>query len=527
MDSAGRRIQQAGRLCSPHELCDVDSVIARARFFVPCHAMPTRRRFLQTTALSALAPAFGAEARKPLIGITVLPEFVQSEGIDGVLRNLIERAGANAVTTSPYVMESADEKTGSREPPIDAGAGSVRLLDRDLFGKRELWVRTAPSFTPNTKLYAGLRYQPPQPDDLTKREGGKVGEFVKQAKAAGLTVYLQVLAASPPGYREQFSGVQDEDQPRRFDGKVPARRVDKNGSLASPHILAYTAAMLTDLARQYPQIDGFRIDWPEYPPYFLDALFVDYSVHAKTAAQRLGYNFDAMRAGAESLHKKLLGQLTNRDLEHALSADASATLLKHRWLSDALKFRTKLVRELVTGARRALDEAGEAHMEIVPNAFPPPWNTVSGFDFSGWSKTIAGVSVKEYAMHWAMMLRFYGDEILAANEGLDERLLVRALVHLLDIADEDGLPHLADYHYPEPNEPHPCGTQALGRKIKQAQLSAGDTPVFALAHGYGPAEDFRRRLTAAHHAGAHGFWVNRYGYLSDEKLSIIREVTRK
>ncbi len=121
--------------------------------------------------------------------------------------------------------------------------------------------------------------------------------------------------------------------------------------------------------------------------------------------------------------------------------------------------------------------------------------------------------------------RTRAQDILAANPGLDEALLVRALVRVLDIADDDGLPHLKDYHYPEPNEPHPCGTQALGRKIQQAQAAAGDTPVFALAHGYGPPEDFRRRLAAAHHAGAHGFWINRYGYLSNEKLSMVREVT--
>lgn len=484
--------------------------------------MPARRHFMRTTALAALTPAIGAEKARPLVGITVLPEFVQSEGIDHVLSNLIERAGANAVTTSPYVMEPADEKTGGREPPIDAGAGGVRLLDRDLFGKRELWVRTAPSFTPDTRRYAGLRYQPPTTDDLTKREGARVGEFVKQAKAAGLKVYLQVQAASPPGYRVQFSGVHDEDQPRLFDGTVPARRVDKNGSLASPHILDYTSAMLVDLAHQHPHVDGFRIDWPEYPPYFLDALFVDYSVHAQSAATRLGFSFHTMRDNAKALHARLLGGLTNRDLEGFMASNA--TTIDPALLADALSFRRVLVRELITRARHALDDAGAAHVEIVPNASPPPWNLVSGFDFRGWGRVIAGVSVKEYAMHWAMMVRFYGDAILKANAGLDEGLLVRALVRVLGIADDTGLPHLSDYHYPEPDEPHPCGTRALGRKIEQVQKEAGGTPVFALAHGYGPAEDFRRRLKAAHQSSAHGFWVNRYGYLSDEKLAIIRDV---
>src|SRR5687767_4595749 len=91
------------------------------------------------------------------LGITVMPEYVQNEGIDAVLDNLV-RAGATALATSPYVMAPANEQTGGREPPDDAGAGSVRLLDRPLWGRRELFVRTAPSFVPDKRLYQGLRY---------------------------------------------------------------------------------------------------------------------------------------------------------------------------------------------------------------------------------------------------------------------------------------------------------------------------------------------------------------------------------
>src|SRR6478609_2249479 len=94
------------------------------------------------------------------VGVTVLPEFFQNEGVDNVLDNLTRRANVTAIATSPYVMAPMAEGTGSREPPIDAGAGSVRLLDRELWGRRELWVRTAPSFTPDKDLYSGLRYRP-------------------------------------------------------------------------------------------------------------------------------------------------------------------------------------------------------------------------------------------------------------------------------------------------------------------------------------------------------------------------------
>ena len=39
-------------------------------------------------------------------------------------------------------------------------------------------------------------------------------------------------------------------------------------------------------------------------------------------------------------------------------------------------------------------------------------------------------------MHWAVILNFWGTEILRGNPGLDEKLLVRAIAHLLDLGDE-------------------------------------------------------------------------------------------
>jgi len=56
------------------------------------------------------------------LGVTVMPEWIQSEGVDQVLDNL-ERAGVNAVATSPYVMAESNAENAGREPPIDAGAG--------------------------------------------------------------------------------------------------------------------------------------------------------------------------------------------------------------------------------------------------------------------------------------------------------------------------------------------------------------------------------------------------------------------
>ncbi len=464
------------------------------------------------------------------LGVTVLPEYIQSEGIDGVLDNLIMKVGANAVAISPYLMAPADEKTGNREPPADAGAGAVRLLDRPLWGKREIFVRTAPSFTPDKRLYKGLRYQPPPPDALTAEQGSIIHDFVRAAQGRHLKVYFQVQAAIPPGYRVQFGGPTEDDRPRLPDGSIPPRRLAKNGSLASPHILRYEHALIRDLINQYPDIDGLRFDWPEYPPYFLDSVFLDFGHHAAKAAADLGFDFQAMQRHVGNLYAKLHGGLRDDDLKAWTDPDGGRYGLM-RLLSDypgvgqMIRFKATLVENMLAGFRKVIDEAGGQHMQMLPNAFPPPWTIASGMDFRRVAKHSTAISCKLYTMHWPMMLRFYGDQILKANPGLSNSLLTRALVEWLDIADDQGLERLEDYNYPPPDAPHPVGSEAMARKIRQAQADAGDTPIYVLAHGYGPIDDYRRRIEVAHLAGPHGMWINRYAYLTDEKLEIIGQVT--
>lgn len=464
-----------------------------------------------------------------LLGITVMPEYVQSEGIDRVLANL-KRAGTTAVATSPYVMAAADEKSGSREPPDDAGAGNVRLLDRPLWGRRELFVRTAPSFEPSASLYAGLAYRPVSPDNLTKSQGPSIREFIIAAKKSGLKVYLQFQAAIPPGYRVQFGGGRLEDQPRLPDGTVPPRRVDKNASLASDEVRRYGAALIEDLCRAYPEIDGIRPDWPEYPPYLLDSLFLDFSAPAEQAAARLGFNWNAMRRDSLAAYRFLHGGLKNSHLEAVLADDGGrfallTSLAGYPGLSELMHFKSRLVEELLGGFRSALTKAGGASKELVPNAFPPPFTAASGFDFRRASALSNSISVKLYTMHWPMMVRFYGDVLLKANPGLSSWLLAAALYRLMDIAERPP-GDVSSCVYPEPDSPHPVSAAALARKIRQARAMAGSTPVNALAHGYGPLADFEARLRVAWDSSGGRVWINRYGYLSDEKLSVVGKVCR-
>lgn len=452
-------------------------------------------------------------------GVTVLPEYIQFEGVDAVLDRL-QDTGVNAVATSPYVMELADEATGSREPPRDAGAGEVRLLDRPLWnGQRELWVRTAPSFPVDRARYADLRYQPPPHDPLTDQAGAIVAEFLRGARRRGLRTYFQIQAAIPPGYRVQFGGPQSQDLPRLPDGRTPQNRVANQASLASAEVIAYQDALIGDLLANYADLDGIRFDWPEYPPYKIDSAFVDFSEHAHRVAEQMNLDWEGMRSAAQSLYDWLHGGLTDEDISTPL-----ANRLRDRpGLQDWAVLKQELSFRLLSGFRRRMDACDRADMELAPSAFPWPWSLASGMNLARAAEVCGSVAVKLYGMHWAMMLHFYGEQLLRANPRLEERKLVRWLARSLDIC-ESPLASLEDYRYPAPDEPHPVSADAQRRKIDQAKSAAGSMPVHVLAHGYGPVDDVAARFHVAWTSAADGIWVNRYGYLSDAKLSRFREI---
>jgi len=457
-----------------------------------------------------------------LLGITVMPEFLQTEGAPAVLDNLQRRAGATAIATSPYVLAQAPDGQGGREPPIDAGAGGVRLLDRPLWGRRELWVRTAPSFVPDASLYAGLRYGPAEPDALTFEQGPRIAAAIAEAKRRGLVVHLQVQAAIPPGYRVQFGGAAAEDRPLLPDGTELTGRVDANASLASDAVIDYLGALLRDLVRAYPEVDAIRLDWPEYPPYALPAVLFDFSPPACDLARQLGFDLDVMRRDALAVLAAIRDGSAARMIVAARgggATDAVLRLLRDRpGLAELARFKAAVVTRFVRAAASVLADASGGRMALIPQGFPAPFGFATGFDPAALAPLVPAMGVKLYTMHWPMILRFWAE---ALGRPDDPELLL-ALAEALDMVD--GPIDAARLRYPEPDEPHPVGAMAQRRKIAAARSAAGGSPVFAFAHSYGPAEDVAGRFRIAWEASAGRVFVNRYGYMSDAKLDIIGRI---
>jgi hypothetical protein len=87
-------------------------------------------------------------------------------------------------------------------------------------------------------------------------------------------------------------------------------------------------------------------------------------------------------------------------------------------------------------------------------------------------------------------------------------------------------------HYPGPETAHPVGAKRQQEKLAQAQMQAGEVPVVAFTHSYGPLEDVVARVDLALQSnlqpgGSGQVWINRYGYLSDAKLAALAPLVQQ
>ena len=156
--------------------------------------------------------------------------------------------------------------------------------------------------------------------------------------------------------------------------------MDNNGSIASPHILGYGEALIKDLIQQYPKIDGIRIDWPEFPPYFFESIFTDFGPHVESFANENGFDFQSIRESADSQYRFFLKALNNVHLKEYIKTPEK--LITDLQVSpDQARLKSQIVTHLLTRYRGAMDSVGGKEKEFIPAAFPLPWNQLSGFDY--------------------------------------------------------------------------------------------------------------------------------------------------
>ncbi|MEP6943316.1 MAG: hypothetical protein ABI981_10295, partial [Betaproteobacteria bacterium] len=300
-----------------------------------------------------------------------------------------------------------------------------------------------------------------------------------------------------------------------------------NASLASPHVVAYVSALLVELAQRYPAVTGFRVDWPEYPPYDFNSALFDFNPAVCADIEREGGDAariaDDVAQWAARLRRAAVAAAPHGPgaaKDALIAADWAALAGADGPLVELYAAKRRAALRLLIACRAALDALPGRRRRLEPQAFPPPFHRMSGFPLDALDGVVDAVGIKLYTMHWPMLARYWARDLLDdAGDAAAMNALTSAVADLFgftDALDADG----SALRYPEPQQRHPVGARAQKTKLREAASLAGDVAVRAFVHSYGPLSDFMARFNLA--AGTDlPLWINRYGYLSDAKLDAI------
>lgn len=85
----------------------------------------------------------------------------------------------------------------------------------------------------------------------------------------------------------------------------------------------------------------------------------------------------------------------------------------------------------------------------------------------------------------------------------------------------------ANYRIPAPKELHPAKPEVYRSRLDEVLDQVGGKALcYPFAHAYLPEPQWKRMIALIRDSGADGMWVQMYGYLSDRKLEILREMWR-
>lgn len=466
-----------------------------------------------------------ADGAKPL-GVVITPAEIQYEGLERVLDNLAD-AGVTDVCLTPGVVEPGRPGEGSREPPLDVD-GRARILDRPLWGEQETWLKTYVPYPVDADAWRELGF--PAPPRAPEHLADDVPRsLIDAGRARGLGIYLQISPYTLPGlpggqtvgsgHGTGFASA----RPVRVDGTVPDRVLSGHGCLNNPRVRALGQLRMREVLSAYPDVDGVFVDWAEYTCYFLEDCFTCFCEHCRESAVENGLDWEGCRRDLgdrwDRLHRLDAADLRGSSLPWPLTTalDPEPTGWPDNDAADALMgFKADTVRRRCGELRSVIDEVAGADVSFGFNAFPPPWNRLTGSHYERLTDVVDVVRCKLFTFHWPMITRWWAESLLAWNPRLDAPTVLTAL-HPSGVRRE-----LDAYHMPAPDEPHPIRLATLQAKLAQAVATSGPQ-CWAYVHSYRPVDEFAAVLDIARNSPTAGCWVQRYGYLSDAKLATLRD----
>lgn len=460
-------------------------------------------------------------------GVVFTPAELQYEGLDQVLESVAAK-GVNAVALTPGVFLPSDAERGVREPPLDVD-GHARVLDRPLWGARVAHVDRYAPYEPDPSIWAGVPY-PPSRVAPAEHRTDVARQMIDRSRELGIDPYIilsPTIVPGLPGGHSMSGGTAEVDaseRPMPVAGSRSERIIAGQGCPNHPHVQALVEARVKETVQHYPDAAGFFFDWVEYTCYFPVDAFTCFCTHCESAALAAGFDWGAMRHGVRRLWDRLHA-ITPADL-HAvsesgggllslLSADDRAAVELHQ------RFKAQSVARTYELIREVLRTAG-SDISLGASGFPDPWGRITGAALGAAGEYADVVRPKFFTFHWAMMVRWYSEALLSWNTDLPEDLVVRAVLTDFGISGGDRALTPSAFGMPGPEESHPLSARDVVAKIENVTKSLdASTRCEAYLHSYQPAADFDQLLGAVNQLDIAGIWVQRYGYLSDEKLDIL------
>lgn len=474
-----------------------------------------------------------AEQKQPARGVVLTSAEAANEGVETILERL-QRAGANAIGISPGVFVPVPPGEGVREPPLDVD-GEERTLDRPLWGAKVQHLKGYSPHLPDPALWRDVPFPMPEAAPAAIRRD-YAGRVIAAASARGMSTHIVTSPTLLPGLPggQSFSAGNGssatDHRVVRVDGSVAERAIAGQGCVNDPRIRALARARLSEVLRHYPEADGLFVDWAEYTCYLPQDIFTCFCTHCQQEAVFQGLPWaDVKRACLMVLEG--LGHVDDRTLAALIDARpgsiAGALQILAQVDDETLglletleRFKAHSVAEFYRWICRVIDDAGVT-LQVGGNAFAPPWNQVTGSVPTAMSGALDVLRTKLFTFHWPMMTRWLGEMLLERNPGLTPSLVLAAAKVAYEVptgADEHRT-SLQHYQMPRPDEPHPITMPALRDKLNQVHAAAtGTLRVEAYLHSYRPVDEFARLLEVPDDSGV---WVQRYGYLSDEKLEVL------
>jgi hypothetical protein len=464
-----------------------------------------------------------ATQTKRFLGIFVHPLYVQNEGIQQVFDNL-EAVGATALSISPLVARPARAGEGRRFPDLGKD-GHKRVVARPVWGRQENHLEFFPAREPNLNLYEGSPYKPlrkPPPLDVDRDVHSAI---FAEAKKRGLQVQMQIYPLMPPNPREG-------DLPRYLDGSTPQPPqyvFNVYACLNSPAVEAYGLALVKDTIQHFTNVDGLFTDFVEYGAYSLEDHFSCFCQHCEGKAREQGFDWDVIKRDVTALWS-WLHSLTPRELERSRRSLRNPSelldLLTHYpgWL-QFLEFKAKSVVGFYQQIRQLLDELGMTEIALFARGWPPPWNRSSGMDYRALAEVCTAVTPKLFSFAYSALPRWYGQTLAAWNPELSQSEILDALVEWMNLPDDIEGRSFDNYHIPAPTQLQPAKVEVYRSRLDEVvDQVGGKVHCYPFAHAYLPEPQWKRLIAMIRDSRVDGMWVQMYGYLSDRKLEILREI---